>query len=239
MAMIAMGLMGAFQAYSSIQSARAQEEMYNAQARDYEAQSKIALNNKAMAENQASETLAEGAREERRFRLRALQEQAAQEAGFAASGAAISGSPLLAMADTAQGIEEDAAMIRFNTLKQKWGFDVEGVNYLNQSGAALQSAANARASAKNARRAGTIGAVGSLLGAGLNIWGAASGPINATASGNTIKVGSSGGGMNYPGFGVPPISGASYGSMYYNAVTGNSPVMSDAAYRRMRSAWMR
>jgi hypothetical protein len=71
-------------------------------------------------------------------------------------------------------------MIRFNTLKQKWGFDVEAANYQNQANAA-------RASAKNAKRAGTIGAVGSILGTGLNIW--ASSPINATAAGNTITIG--------------------------------------------------
>jgi hypothetical protein len=208
LAMVAMGLMAGFQAYASIQQGRAQADAYNAQAREYENQSKIAMNNKAAAENQASQTLEEGAREERRFRLRALQEQAAQEAGFAASGATFEGSPLLAMADTAQGIEEDSAMIRFNTLKQKWGFDVEATNYLNQSNAALQSAANARSSAKNAKRAGTIGAVGSLLGGALNMWGAAASPINATAKGNTISIGT---GNTY----VPPDSVIS-GDKFYN-----------------------
>jgi hypothetical protein len=124
-------------------------------------------------------------------------------------------------------------MIRYNTLKQKWGFDVDASNYGYQAETARVSAQNALASAKNAKKAGMFGAVTSLLG------GAVSGfsSIDAKAAGNTISIGSVGGGMNYPGFGVSPFSGASYGSMYYSGINGNKTAMSDAAYRRLRAGW--
>jgi hypothetical protein len=151
----------------------------NAQAAAYNAQAAAAEQNRGIAELQASESLQKGAREERRFRREANQFAASQESLLAASGAAMSGSALNVLADTAMGIEEDAAQVRYNTLKEKWGYDVQAVNFGNEASAA-------RASAKSARTAGYIGAGTSILGAATNIWG--SGALNATAANGLISV---------------------------------------------------
>ena len=130
-----------------------------AQARAYEAQAKMAEYNAKLAERQGAETLKAGAREEARFRAQARQFQSAQRTTAAASGAQLSGSVMNVLADTSQGIEEDATALRFSTLQNKWGFDVQQTNFLNE-------ASSARASAKNAKTAGWIGGFTSLLGAG-------------------------------------------------------------------------
>jgi hypothetical protein len=178
-------LSGAFSAYSSYSQGKAQESSYLFQAAQYENQAAVAERNRLLAEQQASESLKEGAREEGRFRRSAEQFKAAQKSQLAASGVQMSGSALNVMADTAMGIEQDANMIRYNTLKQKWGFDVQGVNYANEANAARASAANARTTAKSAKAAGLMGAAGSLLGTAANVWA----QIPAKASGNMIQTG--------------------------------------------------
>jgi hypothetical protein len=136
------------------------------------------------------------------------------------------------MADTAGGIEEDAAMIRYNTLKRKWGFDVDASNYGYQAETARVSAQNALASAKNAKKAGMFGAVTSLLG------GAVSGfsSIDAKAAGNTISIG---GTLNspYQGFGSAALpSGLTMGQQYYKYKTGYDSLTGVATNR---PAWWR
>lgn len=143
---------GLFSAASSVMAGQAQ-------ARAYEAEAKMAEYNAKMAERQGVEALKAGAREEERFRQQARQFQSSQRTAIAASGTQVSGSALSVLADTAQGIEQDADTIRFNTLKDKWGFDVQRTNFINQANAA-------RTSAKNARTAGWIGGVTSILGTG-------------------------------------------------------------------------
>ena len=143
---------GLFSAASSVMAGQAQ-------ARAYEAEAKMAEYNARMAERQGVEALKAGAREEERFRQQARQFQSSQRTAIAASGAQVSGSALSVLADTAQGIEQDADTLRFNTLKDKWGFDVQRTNFTNQANAA-------RTSAKNARTAGWIGGVTSILGTG-------------------------------------------------------------------------
>lgn len=68
----------------------------------------------------------------------------------------MSGSSLNVLSDTAQGIEEDAWALRFNTMLSKHGFDVNQVNFQNE-------ASMNRASAKNAKTAGWIGGITGLL----------------------------------------------------------------------------
>ena len=77
-------------------------------------------------------------------------------------------------------------MIRFNTLKNRWGYDVQAVNFLNEANAARASAANARSAARGARFSGLFGAATSILGTAGNIW--ASTPVNATAKSGAINV---------------------------------------------------
>lgn len=143
---------GLFSAASSVMAGSAQAAAYNAQA-------KAAEQNALAAQRQGVEALKAGAREEERFREEARQFQSAQRTTAAASGVQMSGSALNVLADTAQGIEDDADTLRFNTLKEKWGHDVQSVDFQNQANAA-------RSSAKNAKRAGWMGGFTSLLGTG-------------------------------------------------------------------------
>lgn len=143
---------GLFSAASSVMAGQAQ-------ARAYEAEAKMAEQNARLAERQGVEALKAGAREEERFRQQARQFQSAQRTTMAASGAQLSGSALSVLSDTAMGIEQDADTLRFGTLQDKWGFDVQRTNFMNQASAA-------RASAKNAKTAGWMGGFTSLLGTG-------------------------------------------------------------------------
>jgi hypothetical protein len=218
------GAMGAF-------GANAQA---GAQAGQYEAQARMAEINRLAAIRQASESLKEGAREEKRFRRDARQFAASQEARLAASGGAMGGSALNVMADTASGIEEDAEMLRYNTLKQKWGFDAQANNFANEAIAA-------RASAASAKAAGKVGAMNSILG---GISGAFSAmPIDAKTGGNTITIGANEDYKPYLGFGdtILPI-GMTIGQQYNNYRQqqdyGTTYTISDAFRRpRARPGW--
>ena len=80
------------------------------------------------------------------------------------------------------GIEQDTATIRYNTLQSKWGHDVNAVNYRNQ-------ASMARASAKNAKTAGWIGAISGLLSAAGGVAGMTpTAGTGAKVSGGTITM---------------------------------------------------
>ena len=178
-----MGLPVILTAASGLIGAAGSVAQGNAQAKAYEQQAQVARQNARLAELQGERELERGAREEQRFRRQQRQFQGTQRAQLAASGVQMGGSALSVLADTASGIEEDAAMIRFNTLQSNWERDAQAVNFRNEASAA-------DASASNAKRAGQLGAFGSLLGAGLGIAGMTAGTptgmmFNAK---NTIKV---------------------------------------------------
>jgi len=184
--MIASGL---FSAASSVMGGQSQ-----AAAAQYQAQ--VAEQNRALAQQQAQMALAEGAREEHKFRSQQEQFQASQAAQLAASGAQVTGSPLQVMADTSAGIEEDVKQIRFNALKNMWGYEAQGAGYESQ---AIQS----RAAAKGAETAGWMGAFGSLLGTGADVWST----THSTAKpGGTISVNPSPWGIGTSQQFVPPDS---------------------------------
>ena len=164
---------GVLGAASSIYQGDRQAKMYGAQAQ-------AAENNAKIAQRQAAESVSRGAREIQRFRRDAGQFQASQESALAASGVTLSGSALNIMQDTAMGIEQDVETMRYNTLREKWGFDVQSVNFENEASAAM-------ASAKNAKQAGYLGAAGSLIDMGAGIWDSL--PIDAAVKGRTLTIG--------------------------------------------------
>ena len=154
----------------------------NAQAKAYEAQAKVAQNNARLAELQGARELEKGAREEHRFRRQARQFQSSQRTALAASGAQMGGSALSVLADTGMGVEQDATMIRYNTLQSQYERDVQAVNFRNEASAA-------RASAKNARTAGWIGGFTSLLSTGVQVAGMRAGqPTGAKVDGGNITL---------------------------------------------------
>ena len=94
----------------------------------------------------------------------------------------MAGSALSVLADTGMGIEQDAAVIRYNTLQSKYERDVQAVNFRNEASAA-------RASAKNARTAGWLGGFTSLLSGGVRIVGMTAGtPTGARVDGGNITL---------------------------------------------------
>ncbi len=77
---------------------------------------------------------------------------------------------LTVMGDTQIGIEEDVMSLRYNVSQERYGHQVQAVDFRNQ-------ASSARSAAKNAKRAGQIGAFGSLLGTAASFaWGDFSSP---------------------------------------------------------------
>ena len=168
---------GLFGAYSSIQQG-------NAQAAAYEAQAATANQNAKIAAWQAEDTLKRGAGEEKKLRDRGGQFAATQLSQLAASGQQVSGSALGVLQDTGMGLEQDADTLRLDFAKEKWGHDVQQVNYMNEADAA-------RSSAKNAKKAGRIGALTSLMGAGVGGYAglSAGASTGAKVAGGTITLG--------------------------------------------------
>jgi hypothetical protein len=167
---------------------------FEAQSEQFRKEAKIAEENKKTAEWQASESLRRGARDEKRLRLQARQFAESQRARFGASGLVMSGSPLNVMADTAQGIEEDAAVTRLNTLRERWGFVMDARNYENQAEASEVSALNALASASGARSqgyaayaAGQRNKTATLISTGLSAASQA-GNLFVSSSGNSLTI---------------------------------------------------
>ena len=158
----------------------------NAQAKAYEAEAKVARQNARLAELQGVEELKKGAREESKFREQARQFQSSQRTAMASSGTQMSGSALSVLADTAQGIEDDATTLRYNTLQGKYGHDMNALNFRNQASAA-------QASARNAKTAGWMGGFTTLLGtAGQVVSGLPLGnPTGSKSAGGKITVGGS------------------------------------------------
>lgn len=196
MGMALMAVTGVMGAVSSIQQANAQasaiQRQGELQAQQMEQQALVARQNADIERMKASETLREGSREEARFRAQARQFSATQMAQLAASGVqGNADSALLVQQDTMSGIEEDANQLRYNTLKERWGYQVNEANYVDQensltaqAGATRQEAA---AQARATKKAGMWGAVGGLLSTSVGMYGQY-GASHSYASGNTITI---------------------------------------------------
>lgn len=198
---------------------------FETQSEQFQKEAKVAEENKKTAEWQASESLRRGARDEARFRLQARQFLESQRAQAGASGLTMSGSPLSILADTGQGIEQDAATMRLNTLRERWGFVMDARDYENQAESSRISALNALASASGAKSqgyaayaAGQRNKSATLLSTGLSAASQVSG-LFVSSAGNTMTVGQ----VNspYQGFGSEPLpSGLTVGQQYYKYKTG-------------------
>lgn len=137
-------------AAGSIQQGKAQAAAYDAQAKANDQNSRI-------AERQAQEEAASGAREERLIRRQTQADMGTQRAMFASNGLdSSSGSPLDIQTSTAFNGEMDALTLRRNTGFNVWGLQNEAVNYRNQARAN-------RSAAKNAKTAGYIDAASKML----------------------------------------------------------------------------
>lgn len=137
--MLSVGLTAAG-AISSASAARTQSQ--NTQAA-YDYQSKVASNNAQIAEWQAQDALARGAKAEQQQRLKAAQLKGTQRASMAARGIALDeGSPLNILNDTDFMNELDVNTIKNNTAKEAWGYRNQAAS-MSSDAAMLASRADA------------------------------------------------------------------------------------------------
>lgn len=133
---------GLVQAYGAVQSGKAQQQMYNYQA--------------AVDRNNAADAIERGKVEEEQHRLKVQQVKASQRVGFAASGIDLGSDNVVdTLSDTAMMGELDALTIRSNAQR-------ESTNYLN-------SATGNVAAGRNARSAGNMTAMTTILGTGATV----------------------------------------------------------------------
>ena len=128
----------------------------NSNAANYQAA--VARNNAIVAEEHARYALEAGRIGEQNQRQKTAQMIGAQRAQMAASGIDIgSGTPLNLQASTAQVGELDALTIRNNAMRQAYGYRVQASDFGANAGLLDMQASNSR-------KAGTIGAISSIVG---------------------------------------------------------------------------
>lgn len=136
----------------------------NAQAASAEYNARIAGQNAIYAEQRAKDALERGQIEEERVRKEGTLVRKGQEARYGAANIDVGfGSPLDAIISSATQAELDALTIRSNAAREAEDYEKEAWNY--RSGATL-----ARMEGKAAKKAGVIGAFGSVLSGGAEIY---------------------------------------------------------------------
>jgi hypothetical protein len=133
----------------------------NAQIQAGKYQGKVDENNAQLADYQAQNTALAGSIEEERQRAKVRQMVGTQRAALAANGLDLSeGTPLDLVVETAAVGTEDALNIRYNAMREAWGYRAQAQGY--------------RDKAKYDRAAGRSGAFGTLLTTGATAFGMAS-----------------------------------------------------------------
>ena len=151
LSMLLSGVSGVTSAVGAFTGGRAQ-----ADAAAYQAA--VARNNQTVAESNAAYALQAGKIAEQAQRQKTAQLVGAQRAQMAASGVDISsGTPLNLQQSQQQVGELDALTIRNNAMRQAYGYQVQASDFGANAGMLDMTA-------KNARTAGTIGALSSLVG---------------------------------------------------------------------------
>jgi hypothetical protein len=145
-------VMAALSAAGSVMRGMAAQSAAKAQASAEE-------QNARLAELQGADAVRRGGREEAKFRREQAMLAGRQRSLLAASGVDIdSGSAAALQEASRMEGEEDAAVIRLNAQREKWGFDIQALNHRN-------AAAAARSAGSNAMTAGIVGGATSLLSA--------------------------------------------------------------------------
>lgn len=147
----ATGLGTAFTAYGQIQQGKAQQAQYNYQAA-------VDRNNAVIAERLAKDAEDRGKKEEQQQRQGVRQLIGQQRSAFAGNGIDLGSMNVTdTTADTALLGELDALTIRNNAEREAYGFRVQGMNYTASAG--MNTLAG-----RNARSAGKMGAISTVLG---------------------------------------------------------------------------
>lgn len=168
---IVAAISAAFSAYQSIAQGNAAAAAANFNAEQSAENAKI-------TQQQAAAAINQGEAEKDAVRLKAAQMRAQGRTGYAAGNVALGGgTPEEFEADLSYRSEMDIDTIDTNTAMEAWGLRTQSIDYANQS--TLQ-----RMQAANAKSAGYMGAVGSLLSGASSVAGA-------------YAMGGSGGGKNW------------------------------------------
>lgn len=199
------------QAQGARQQAESQARMYEnqaeAQARSYEYQAKMHDQNSRLNEAQGRDAVERGGETERSFRAQARRYLAGQKAAMGASGIDLSsGSPLTVLNATSEGVEVDAATIRYNSQMERWSALVGAAESRSQGKLARYSADNTRksgaAAAAHTRAAGKLESTMTLLGGLGQVagkWYSMGGNSSSSSSGKLAASGSYGGGTGASG----------------------------------------
>ena len=182
---------------SSVQQGKQQQAMYNYQA-------EMERENAKVAEINAANERQSGLEEARLQRLKTLSAIGSQQAGMAANGIDITqGTALDTVEDTATMGELDALMTMYNSERTAINFDRQAANFNNQANLDIIAG-------QNARKAGTINAIGyglqgiSDIGGGLGNMGKVSSKWNSGSKiswgklANGSKVGQKGNSLYMP-----------------------------------------
>lgn len=135
----------------------AQYQQANAQAEAAEYNAQVAERNAALNESQARQASERGALEEYNLRKKYQDLQSAQKIATAYSGTTFGGSNMDIMAGSAYEAEMDAAMIRYNTMNERYAYEVQAANNYEQANIN-------RAQAANYKKAGRMGIFNTILG---------------------------------------------------------------------------
>lgn len=123
------------------------------------AQARVSEANARIAENQAHDAVLRGGQEETKLRRDLSRQQGQQRAMLAAAGIDTdTGSSADIRTSSLREGEEDAAAIRMNAARERWGYQVQATNYRNEASAA-------RAQGRNALFGSILGAGGQMVSA--------------------------------------------------------------------------
>lgn len=154
--MMCTAVMTGLSIFSSVLGGIGQKQQYDAQAAAYKANAAVNEHNARLSEASAQDASDRGKVEEQKYRKDVAQVRGQQESALSASGLDLTaGSAADILSDTRVTEEEDAAWIRHNTEKEKWGF-------LNERQEHLRESERNKAAAKNAKKAGNMALFSSL-----------------------------------------------------------------------------
>jgi len=135
----------------------AQQQTARAEQERYEYQAQVNENNRKIAEWQSQDAIQRGEVEEANYRTKVSQLKGRQRSVLAAGGVEVdTGSALDTLQDTAELGELDALTIRSNAARESYDYEMEAMNFSANAGLN-------RIAGKNARRAGNMGSLSSLL----------------------------------------------------------------------------
>ena len=144
---------GSYGQYSAAQAqAQLNRQMAEAQAQAYEAEAAISDINADISLQQGGVAVSRGADALRRLKQTGAAYIGSAKAVASANGLATTeGSAADVIEDTAAQLALDVEALRLNTKREKWGYDVQSINYRNM--AAMQ-----RVAGENTRRGGAYAA---------------------------------------------------------------------------------